>query len=73
MCCREVVRWKNLSHPNVLSLSGIIMSNNEFSLVSEWMDNGNINQFMKAHRNVNRNGLVGFQFYCWTRPPLMTA
>ena len=60
MCCREVVRWKTLSHPNVLPLSGVIMSNNQFALVSEWMDNGNVNEFVKTHRGVNRLGLVGF-------------
>lgn len=36
------------------------MSNNQFALVSEWMDNGNVNEFVKTHRGVNRLGLVGF-------------
>ncbi|KAF9651098.1 kinase-like protein [Thelephora ganbajun] len=56
--CREVVTWKALSHPNVLSLSGVIMKNDQFALVSEWMPNGDINQFVKTHRAVNRLELL---------------
>ena len=36
------------------------MSNNQFAMVSEWMVNGNINEFVKAHRDANRFELVGF-------------
>ena len=31
-----------------------------FAMVSEWMVNGNINEFVKAHRDANRFALVGF-------------
>jgi len=30
----------------------------QFALVSEWMDNGNINDFIERDRNVNRVELV---------------
>ena len=45
------------------------MIKNEFSVVSEWMPNGNINQFVAAHRDVNRFELVSppFNLPC---PPL---
>jgi len=36
------------------------MSENQFAMVSDWMANGNINNFVKAHPDVNRLGLVGF-------------
>ena len=36
------------------------MSDNEFVMVSEWKDNGNITQFIKTHRDANRFKLVGF-------------
>jgi len=36
------------------------MDNYQFAMASEWMDNGNINEFVKAHRDVNRFELVGF-------------
>jgi hypothetical protein len=33
----------------------------QFAMVSEWMVNGNINEFIKANRDVNRFELVGFR------------
>ncbi|KAF9642010.1 kinase-like protein [Thelephora ganbajun] len=56
--CKEVMTWKALRHPNVLPLLGVTMSNNQFTMVSEWMFNGNINEFIKAHRDVNRFELL---------------
>jgi len=38
------------------------MSETQFVMVSEWMPNGNINEFVKAHRNANRFILVSFRF-----------
>ena len=60
--CREVVTWKALRHPNVLPLLGVTMTENKFVMVSEWMENGNVNVFMKAHPGVNRLQLVCFSF-----------
>lgn len=52
--------WKTLNHPNVLPLLGARMEDKQFVMVSEWMENGNINEFIKAHDDVNRFELVGF-------------
>jgi hypothetical protein len=52
--------WKTLQHPNVLPLIGVMMSETQFATVSDWMDDGNINHFVKAHPDANRLGLVGF-------------
>ena len=38
------------------------MAKNMFAMVSGWMENGNINEFVKAHRGVNRFELVSFSF-----------
>ena len=54
--------WKALQHPNLLPLVGVIMTKNEFAMVSEWMENGNINQFVTAHQGVNRFELVSLPF-----------
>ena len=56
--CKEFITWKSLRHPNILSLLGVIMSEDQFAMVSEWMPNGDINQFVKAHGDVNRFELV---------------
>ena len=34
------------------------MTETQFEMVSEWMDNGNTNQLLVAHRDVNRFELV---------------
>jgi len=54
------VTWKTLRHPNVLPLIGVAMAEAQFAMVSEWMVNGNINDFVKANPGANRVGLVGF-------------
>lgn len=41
------------------------MWDTRFEMVSEWMANGCINEYVKAHPGVNRFGLVG--------PPFLTS
>ena len=55
--CKEVVMWKTLQHPNVLPLLGVMVGT-QLAMVSEWMMNGNINEFVRAHPDVNRLELV---------------
>jgi len=38
------------------------MSEARFAMISDWMANGNINRFLKAHPDVNRLELVGHSF-----------
>ena len=52
--------WKTLRHPNILSLIGVMMSETQFAMVSDWMGNGNLSDFVKAHPDVNRLELVRF-------------
>ena len=56
--------WKVLCHPNVLPLLGVRVSGGHLAMVSEQMTNGNINEFVDAHKDVNRFELVGFYSYC---------
>jgi serine/threonine protein kinase len=53
--------WKTLQHPNVLALIGVMMSEAHFAMISEWMVNGNINDFVKARPDVNRIALVSLR------------
>ena len=62
--------WNALRHPNVLPLLGVTMGDSEFAMVSEWMTNGNINEFVKAHRDANRFELVR-AFSCRPQLPLI--
>ena len=54
--------WGALHHPNVLPLLGATMGDHRLVMVSEWMANGNIKEFIEVHRDVNRFELVGFRF-----------
>lgn len=50
--------WSTLHHPNVLPLLGVMTTDDQFIMVSEWMVNGNINEFVKAYPDTDRLGLV---------------
>ena len=54
--------WKSLRHPNVLPLMGVTMTEVHFAMLSEWMADGNIKEFVKANPDEDRLGLVGFPF-----------
>jgi hypothetical protein len=58
------VIWKTLCHPNVLPMLGVTISDHKLTMVSEWMVNGNINEFIRVHRDANCFELVGFQLFC---------
>ena len=52
--------WKNLSHPNILDLIGVpdTLGDGKFSMVSEWMGNGNIVEYVCSNGG-NHLRLVG--------------
>ena len=56
--CREAVAWKHLQHPNILPLLGVTVSGHRFMMVSKWMENGNIIQFIGKDQDINRTLLV---------------
>ena len=53
--CEEAVVWKRLRHPNVVPLLGVVMP---LQLVSMWMPNGTLGDFVSAKPNVDRISLV---------------
>ena len=57
--------WKTLRHPNILPLLGVTMDEERLTMASEWMADGNINEFMKARVDADRLGLVGSPFKVW--------
>ena len=61
--------WKFLQHPNVLPLIGATVTGTQFAAVSEWMVNGNVNDFVKAHPDVDRLALVSFPSEAFLSPP----
>ena len=56
--CREAVAWKHLRHPNILPLLGVTVGEHQFAMVSGWMKNGNINEFIQREWHISRAELV---------------
>ena len=54
--CREVVLWKHLSHPNIVSVLGATITPSQ--LISDWMSGGDLPENVK-NPSVDRLGLVG--------------
>ena len=46
------------------------MGSKHFAMVSEWMINGNINEFISANWDVNRFNLVGY-YPCFSPHPAL--
>ncbi|KAJ7651241.1 kinase-like domain-containing protein [Roridomyces roridus] len=44
---REALTWRQLSHPNILPFYGLYTYNQKLCLVSPWMDNGHVRDFLK--------------------------
>jgi hypothetical protein len=47
-----------LDHPNVLPFLGATIKSHSLSLVSPWMESGNINRYIRNHPEANRLQLV---------------
>ena len=55
--------WRKLCHPNVLSCLGILHNEaQDIFLVSPWMDNGSLMDFIASHPDVDRTSLVSAFF-----------
>ena len=49
--------WKRLDHKNVVPLLGITLT--PLQLISDWMPNGDLTEYVKGHSDADRLGLVG--------------
>ena len=58
--CREIIGWKHMSHPNILPLLGVSVSTDSrrFWIITEWMPNGNVMQYVRSNPEANRLRLV---------------
>ena len=61
--CKEAVIWKHLTHPNIVPFLGAAMvtegGRQTWEIVSEPMENGRIEDFLKLNQGVNKLELVG--------------
>ena len=51
--------WGTLHHRNVLPLLGVTIDDHLFAIVLDWIEDGNINMFIKAHGDANQFKLIG--------------
>lgn len=55
---REVYVWSQLRHVNVQELLGIIIFQDGLGMISPWMEQGNLQQYIEIHPEVARHPLV---------------
>ena len=53
---KEIVVWKRLRHPNVVSFIGVTTT--PLQIVSEWMPNGTLTTYVEQNPGANGVGLV---------------
>ena len=53
---KEVVIWKRLRHPNIVSFIGV--TTDPLQMVSEWMPGGTLTKYVENNPGANRIGLV---------------
>ncbi|EGO03486.1 hypothetical protein SERLA73DRAFT_83501 [Serpula lacrymans var. lacrymans S7.3] len=75
----EAVIWCNVNHENLVPFHGVYRPPGEdvtICLVSPWMDNGNINQYLQRYPNTNRLPLIldvarGLQYLHTMKPAII--
>ncbi|KAJ7852009.1 kinase-like domain-containing protein, partial [Mycena leptocephala] len=50
---REALIWRQLSHPNLLPFFGLYVLDNRLCLISPWMDNGDLKDFLSKSSGTN--------------------
>ncbi|KAF9642617.1 kinase-like protein [Thelephora ganbajun] len=56
--CKEVMICRRIRHENVLNIEGVAPELFDFCMVSKWMDNGNMLQYIRTQEEVNRRSLL---------------
>ncbi|CEL59828.1 putative serine/threonine-protein kinase DDB_G0284251 OS=Dictyostelium discoideum GN=DDB_G0284251 PE=3 SV=1 [Rhizoctonia solani AG-1 IB] len=54
---REVYLWSKIIHPNIQELLGVILFQDRVGMVSPWRNHGNLQDYIKKHRDVDRYAL----------------
>ncbi|KAG8729729.1 hypothetical protein FRC10_003487 [Ceratobasidium sp. 414] len=54
---RELYTWSKAKHKNVQELLGVIMFQGQLGMVSPWMDNGNLEEYIQKNPGVDRHDL----------------
>ena len=55
----EAIAWKRLEHPNIVPLLGINMTPSPPQLISDWISDGNLTEYIGNNPEADRLALVG--------------
>ncbi|KAG6916394.1 hypothetical protein DXG01_007021 [Tephrocybe rancida] len=55
---KEAVIWSQLSHPNVLAIYGLFLFQGRVAIVSTWMENGDIHNYLRRKPTAKRRMLA---------------
>lgn len=56
--CKEVIVCKRVKHTNILTIEGVARHLFEFGMVSKWMENGDLLNYVGKNPEVDRLDLV---------------
>jgi hypothetical protein len=56
--CKEAVMWRKISHPNIVQFLGVSEALAPLCMVSEWMPNGNVRNYVAKNPETSRLQLV---------------
>ncbi|CAE6395557.1 unnamed protein product [Rhizoctonia solani] len=51
---REIYHWSKLDHENIHKLMGVTLFRERLGMVSEWMEHGNLRQYLSRNSDVDR-------------------
>lgn len=54
---REIYYWYKAKHINILELEGIALFQGQLGMISPWMENGSLKDYIRKHPQVNRQQL----------------
>lgn len=57
---RELLLQYQIRHPHVLAVKGISYMGDKMGIVMDYLENGNLFNYLKAHRDANRLLLVSY-------------
>ncbi|CAE6515497.1 unnamed protein product [Rhizoctonia solani] len=50
---REIYNWSQLDHDNIQKLLGVIVFDERLGMISEWMERGNLQEYLQKNPNVD--------------------
>lgn len=56
---RELSAWSKLAHPNVAECLGLAVFKDQLVMISAWMAQGNVLEFLKRRPETDRHSMVG--------------